>query len=168
MNRKSFIQHGMIGAGGLLATPLLFSQNNTNKNTDPLPAEKVKEFVVAGHNNGDKVKSLLLEFPTILYATWDWGNGDFETALEGAGHVGNKEVAEYLISIGARTNIFVLSMLGKTELVKSWIETYPGLLEARGPHGFTLLHHAQKGGSEAAELVAYFQNKGLRETRLPL
>ena len=69
---------------------------------DPLPAEKVKEFVSAGHNNLEKVKSLLLELPTLLYATWDLGGGDFETALEGAGHVGNKDIANHLIKSGAR------------------------------------------------------------------
>ena len=47
---------------------------------DPLPPEKVKNFVIAGHSNFDKVKSMLAEMPTLLYATWDWGNGDFETA----------------------------------------------------------------------------------------
>jgi hypothetical protein len=38
--------------------------------------------VAAGHNNLDKVKSLLLEFPTLLYATWDLDGSDFETGLE--------------------------------------------------------------------------------------
>jgi hypothetical protein len=50
---------------------------------------------------------MLAELPTLLYATWDWGNGDFETALEGAGHVGNKEIANYLI--GLEQNQFVFN-----------------------------------------------------------
>jgi hypothetical protein len=41
------------------------------------------------------VKTLLQEFPTLLYATWDWGGGDFETALEGPGRVGTKEIASH-------------------------------------------------------------------------
>ena len=135
---------------------------------DPLPLEKVKEFVSAGHNNLDKVKSLLIEFPTLLYATWDWGGGDFETGLEGAGHVGNKEIANFLIGQGARTNLFVLTMLGKTQIVKSYLETYPEYLNARGPHGFTFLHHAQRGGEDAKELLDYLQAKGLKETRSKL
>jgi len=134
----------------------------------PLPAEKVKEFVAAGHNNLKKVKALLAEFPTLIYATWDLGGGDFETALEGAGHVGTKDVANYLIEQGARTNLFVLTMLGKTQIVKAYIETYPAYLTARGPHGFTLLHHANRGGEEAKELVAYLQSKGLTETKMKL
>jgi len=96
------------------------------------------------------------------------GGGDFETALEGAGHVGTKDVANYLIEQGARTNLFVLTMLGKTQIVKAYIETYPAYLTARGPHGFTLLHHANPGGEEANELVAYLHSKGLTETKMKL
>lgn len=173
MQRKFFLQHIAIGTGGLITMPLLLNGQTAPaaKNplaTDPLPAEKVKEFVSAGHNNLDKVKSLLLEFPTLLYATWDWGAGDFETGLEGAGHVGNKDIANYLIGQGARTNLFVLTMLGKTEIVKAYLETYPDYLNARGPHGFTLLHHAQKGGDAAKELMDYLQLKGLKETKSKL
>ena len=167
MDRKFFLKQVVIGAGGIIATPYLSSSKN-NLPVDPLPAEKVKEFVIAGHGNFDKVKSLLAELPQLLYATWDWGGGDFETGLEGAGHVGNKEIANHLIGLGARTNIFVLTMLGKTTLVKPFLETYPGFINARGPHGLTLLHHAEKGGDDAKELLEYIQSKGLTEGKKPL
>ena len=111
---------------------------------------------------------MLLELPSLLYATWDWGGGDFETALEGAGHVGNKEIANFLIDTGARTNLFVLTMLGKTQIVKAYLETWPGYLNARGPHGLTLLHHAQKGGEDAKELLDYLQTRELKETKMKL
>ncbi|MBC7950008.1 MAG: ankyrin repeat domain-containing protein [Chitinophagaceae bacterium] len=133
-----------------------------------MPDEKVKEFVSAGHNNLEKVKTLLVEFPTLIYASWDLGGGDFETALEGAGHVGDKEIANYLINAGSRTNLFVLTMLGKTSLVKPFLEAFPAYLTARGPHGFTLLHHAQRGKEDARELLEYLQSKGLKETKVAL
>ncbi|MBP6687477.1 MAG: hypothetical protein KA160_06430 [Lacibacter sp.] len=171
MNRKSFLQNITIGSG-IIAIPSIILAQETKPmqqvKADPLPAEKVKDFVSAGHNNLDKVKQLLAEFPTLIYATWDLGGGDFETGLEGAGHVGNKEIANYLIEKGARTNLFVLTMLGKTQIVKAYIETWPTYLYARGPHGFTLLHHANRGGEEAKELVEYLQSKGLKETRAKL
>src|SRR6187549_2876631 len=113
MNRRIFLQRLAIGTGGLVAAPYFLSgQTPTTaqpQKADPLPAEKVKEFVGAGHNNLERVKQLLLEFPTLLYATWDWGGGDFETAIEGAEHVGNKEIANYLIAQGARANMFVMT-----------------------------------------------------------
>jgi len=171
MDRKTFLQQVTIGTGALITVPFLITGQTTPAKptlADPLPAEKVKEFVTAGHSNLEKVKSLLQEFPTLLYATWDWGGGDFETAIEGAGHVGNKEIANYLIGAGARTNLFVLTMLGKTAIVKTYLETFPGYLNARGPHGFTFLHHAQRGGEDAKELLEYIQSKGLKETKMTL
>ncbi|MEO6719206.1 MAG: hypothetical protein ABIN67_02530 [Ferruginibacter sp.] len=177
MNRKNFIQRAAFNTSAIVFAPWIVTEKYPDKHRvrsnsptapDPLPAEKVKEFVIAGHGNFDKVKQLLIESPSLLYATWDWGAGDFETALEGAGHVGNKEIANYLIGLGARTNLFVLTMLGKTAIVTSYLEAYPGYLMAKGPHGFTLLHHAQKGGEEAKELLAYLQSKGLKETKVNL
>lgn len=177
MDRKNFIHQAAFNTGAIVFAPWIVTEkysgnlrvrSNGRGVPDPLPAEQVKEFVVAGHGNFDKVKQLLGESPPLLYATWDWGGGDFETALEGAGHVGNKEIANYLISLGARTNLFVLTMLGKTAIVKSYLETYPGYLRAKGPHGFTLLHHAQKGGDDATELLVYLQSKGLKETKVKL
>jgi len=168
MNRKKFLQKITIGAGGIIVAPHFITAQTKTPKGDPLPSDKVKEFVGAGHNNLARVKEMLVEMPTLLYATWDWGIGDFETALEGAGHVGNKEIANHLISLGARTNLFVLTMLGKTNIVKTYLEAFPEYLKARGPHGFTFLHHAQRGGEEAKELLEYFENKGLKETKTAL
>ena len=169
MNRKNFLWKTAWAAGSITTMPYWLSGKETKlTKADPLSAEKVKNFVIAGHNDLEKVKLLLHEFPTLLYATWDWGGGDFETAIEGAGHMGNKEIANYLIEIGARTNLFVLTMLGKTQIVKSFLETYPDFINAKGPHGFTLLHHALQGGDDAKELLNYLREKGLKETKLKL
>jgi hypothetical protein len=165
MKRKAFLQQFTIGASGLLLPALSIGQTQT---PEPLAAAAVKDFVIAGHGKFDKVKEMFAESPTLLYATYDWGKGDFETALEGAGHVGNKEIANWLIQQGARTNLFVLTMLGKTAIVKSFLEAFPGYLNAKGPHGLTLLHHANKGGEDAKELLEYLKGKGMTETRISL
>ena len=47
-------------------------------------------------------------------------------------------------------------------------QTTPEYLKVRGPHGFTFLHHAQRGGEDAKELLEYLQGKGLKETKVPL
>jgi len=167
MNRKKFLQRIGIGTATIITVPqAVLGRSNTI--IDPLPADKVKEFVIVGHGNLVRVKEMLAELPALLYATWDWGGGDFETALEGAGHMGNKEIANFLIETGARTNLFVLTMLGKTQIVKSFLENYPVFINARGPHGFTLLHHAQRGGDDSKELLDYVQSKGLKETKVAL
>ena len=54
-------------------------------------------------------------------------------------------------------------MLGETEIVKNMLMKYPQLLNGKGPHGFTLLHHASKGGDDARELLDFFKEKGLTD-----
>ncbi len=165
MNRKNFITNFTAAGAAMALSPMnVFSQ--TGKAEEPYSTTIVKEFVGAGHNNLPKVKELLAEYPNLLYCRYDHGNGDFEEAIEGAGHVGDKEIANYLIAQGARPNIFVLTMLGETAIVKSILEKYPTLLHAKGAHGFTLLHHANRGNQEG--LADYFKSKGLTETRIKL
>lgn len=166
MNRKKFLINGSAGVTAFVLDPL----RSFSRTADPEPykTETVKEFVIAGHGKLDRVKEMLIEYPNLLYCRYDWGNGDFEEAIEGAGHVGNKEIARYLIENGARPNIYVLTMLGETAIVKSIIDRYPSLLNGKGPHGFTLLHHATKGGEDSKELLEYFKEKGLKEMQVKI
>ena len=163
MNRKSFIKNNLLALGGLSVFPLPAGRSSQN---EKLSASMVKEFVSAGHRDLNKVKELLGEEPNLLYASHDWGGGDFEEAIEGAGHVGNVEIANFLINQGARPNIFVMAMLGKTDLVKSTLETFPALIYSKGAHGFTLLHHAMI--SKQTELIEYLKEQGLSEKQIPL
>ena len=167
MNRKKFLAWSL-GAGAAVASQPFQTFAYTGNEAEPYKAEIVKEFVIAGHGKFDRVKEMLLEFPNLLYCRYDWGNGDFEEALEGAGHVGNKEIATFLIDKGARPNIFVLTMLGETAIVKSIIEKYPALLNSKGPHGFTMLHHAKKGGEGSKELYGYLEEKGLKDLQIKI
>jgi hypothetical protein len=164
MERKKFL---MQMAGGTAAMVLMNNRIlgtiNTPQEPPPLPIPLVKEFVIAGHGNFAKVQDMLKENPNLIYTKFDWGNGDYEAAIEGAGHVGNKEIANYLLDAGSRVTLYILTMLGKTDLVKPVLETYPKLTFAKGPHGFTLLHHAKVGGKDGEELYAYLQEKGLKE-----
>lgn len=102
--------------------------------------------------------------PLLLHASWDWGGGDFESGIEAAGHVGNKEIATYLLSKGARYNVYLACMLGHADTVKQILTFNAGLLNSKGPHGFTMLHHAQKGGESSKEVVSYLQSLGATET----
>jgi len=167
MKRKEFLRYSAGSFVGMLYAPT-FLKGHKTENTEPYEPAIVKEFVGAGHNNLAKVKEMLGSYPNIIYAAYDWGNGDFETALEGAGHVGDKEIANFLIEKGARTNIFILTMLGKTDLVKPVLEEWPALINSSGAHGFTLLHHAQRGGAEAEPLLNYLLERGLRETKFSM
>ena len=100
--------------------------------------------------------------PSLLHATWDWGEGDFETALGACSHTGNKKVANYLLEKGAIINIFTAAMLGDLQLVKAIIDRYPGQLHAKGPHNLSLMHHAKKGQEDALAVVEYLESKGVK------
>ncbi len=164
MNRKAFITNSLAGITLASITPGFMYSKSIQE--EPLDHKLVKEFVSAGHKDLNMVKEMLSEYPNLIYSSYDWGNGDFEEAIEGAGHVGHKEIAEYLISQGARVNLFVLTMLGKIELVQPVLETYPKLIFAKGPHGFTLLHHAKVGGQDS--FYGYLKSKGLDKTHIKI
>lgn len=168
MNRRHFIATSSLSLP-LIGSSALFAQDMM-KPAKPaqLPPDLVKEFVRVGHNNLQEVQRMLKEQPGLLNASWDVGGGDFETALEGAGHVGDREIAEYLIGQGARANVFVLTMLGHTAIVKGLLAFHPQLLRSKGPHGLTLLHHATRGGEPAKELLEHLQGLGLTELKLAM
>lgn len=134
----------------------------------PLERSLVQEFVGAGHRDMHKVRELLEVHPTLLNAAHDWGRGDFETVLGAAQHVGYKELVTFLISKGAQTNIFTACLFGHLEIVKTILVNFPGTLHAKGPHGFTLLHHALEGGEDAMEVKAYLESLGAAERKIPL
>jgi len=114
-----------------------------------LVADLVRQFVIAGHGNLEMVKEMLAQQPALINATWDWGSGDWETALGGASHMGNKPIAEYLLAHGARMDVFCATMLGKTEIVKAFLADDPKVVDLKGPHGIPLVRHAQAGKQDA-------------------
>jgi hypothetical protein len=129
-----------------------------NEKPPALDPERVKEFVIAGHGNLERIKEMLAEQPELLRCAWNWGGGDWETPLNGASHVGSRAVALYLLEQGAPIDIFAAAMLGKLALVKAILADQPSAKDAPGAHGIPLLVHAERGGEEAAEVVAYLQS----------
>ena len=127
------------------------------KRPPPLAPELVKEFVFAAHSDLAKTQAMLSAQPGLLTATWDWGGGDFETALGGASHMGRRDIANYLLDSGARPDIFVLAMLGDLAAVQAILAARPEVLKCPGPHGISLLDHARKGGAEAAAVEDFLQ-----------
>ncbi|MFY9823445.1 MAG: ankyrin repeat domain-containing protein [Thermoanaerobaculia bacterium] len=144
------------GTSALLAQPQAAppappqpSQSKIPDRGPRLDADLVREFVIAGHHDLEKVKAMLAQQPALINATWDWGAGDWETALGGASHMGNKPIAEYLLAHGARMDVFCATMLGKTAIVKAFLADDPKVVDLKGPHGIPLLRHAQAGKQDA-------------------
>jgi hypothetical protein len=164
-HRRSFIRNTMVLLASAAALPALgrgfiFPQNSNGRFTGidekkpPILGEMVSEFVRVSHGNFDRLKELLEKEPMLVNASWDWGGGDFETALGAASHMGNQEIATYLLERGARADIFYAAMSGMKDLVKSFVAADPGAVSSAGPHRLTVLYHvAISGDTGMADIV---------------
>ena len=117
----------------------------------------VMEFVGNAHGDLARVKELLAQEPALANAAWDWGGGDWETGLGAAAHMGRRDIALFLLSQGARIDLFAAAMLGKLEIVSATLDAFPEALHTPGPHGIPLLAHAQAGSTEAATVLEFLQ-----------
>jgi hypothetical protein len=117
-----------------------------------------REVVGASHGNLNRVKELVSARPALARAVWDWGYGDWETALGAASHVGHAEIARVLLAAGAHPTIFSAAMLGDLAVVKAFVAASPGVQRTRGPHGISLLAHARAGQSD--HVVRYLEALG--------
>lgn len=122
--------------------------------------EQVREFVIEGHGNLEKVKQMLAQHPELLNAANEWKEGDRETAIQAAAHVGNRVVAEYLLANGAPLDICTVSMLGRKIEVERMLAGDPALIRAAGAHGIPLLTHAALSGN--VELMQMLVDRGAR------
>jgi len=124
------------------------------------PPELVHEMVTVSHFSMQRVRELVEARPTLAKAVWDWGFGDWESALGAASHVGNREIADYLILHGARPSLFSAAMLGQLGVVKAFIAAQPGAQKIPGPHSIPLLAHARAGGAAAEPVLRYLESLG--------
>lgn len=124
---------------------------------DPALVERV---VALSHVDLDGVRELVETRPELAKAQWDWGYGDWESALGAASHTGRREIAELLLRHGARPTLFSAAMLGQLEVVRAFVAASPGIQSTPGPHGIPLLAHARAGGEPAAPVAAYLEEVG--------
>ncbi|HEU5368114.1 MAG TPA: ankyrin repeat domain-containing protein [Ktedonobacterales bacterium] len=118
----------------------------------------VHEFVLQAHGDLSRVNALLDQEPRLINAAWDWGGGDWETALGAAAHMGRKDIAQALLARGARLDVFAAAMLGKLEIIQAVLAAFPDALHVPGPHGIPLVQHARVGGEEAAPVTAFLES----------
>lgn len=154
LSRKAFLLRGTLAAAAAFTAPRLLAQSPSPAPRIPdrgpqIEPERIKEFVGAGHGNLERVKEMLAAQPSIVNATWDWGGGDFETALGGASHMGRPDIAQELLAAGARLDLFAAAMLGKLEIVRAAVAAFPAIVNVPGPHKIPLIAHAEKGGATA-------------------
>jgi ankyrin repeat protein len=120
--------------------------------------EQLRAFVIAGHGDLQKVKAMLAECPELLNAAYEWNENDRETAIQGAAHVGNVAIAEYLLAQGAPLEICTAAMLGHTDDVARFLRQDPTNIHTVGAHGIPLLTHAALSGN--LELIQMLTQHG--------
>lgn len=118
----------------------------------------LQDFVIYAHSDLEMTKKLVDKEPMLINGFMDWGAGDWESGLGGASHMGRHDIVAFLLSRGARIDIFTATMMGQIEAVKAFLKLEPKLIDSRGPHGFTLHFHAQLAGKKADEMVDFLQS----------
>lgn len=136
-----------IGAA-LSAAAALTAQQNT-ETQPPLAADLVKEIVGKAHTDLKAVRELLQRERRLANASWDWGAGDYETALNAAAHMGRRDIAELCIENGARLDAPAIFMLGLEAPAKALLAAFPAIHKTPGAHGIPVLSHAILGKSPA-------------------
>lgn len=169
-SRRAFLAASALGAGALAlpiaalaeekstAAPKAPDTTKAAPKPPPLAPQLVREFVGAAHGNLDRTREMLGNDPGLLNATWDWKAGDFEMAIGGAGHMGRRDIALFLIEQGARMDLFVAAMLGELGIVRAYLDAHPAMLHSKGPHGISLVAHAKAGGEKAAAVLAHLES----------
>lgn len=125
--------------------------------------EKVQAIVGQAHRSLEAVTKLVEEYPLLANACWDWGGGDFETALQAAAHTGGRDIAEFLLAHNARPDLYAHGMLGDLDAIKTAFALNPRVHEVPGPHGFTLLHCVATGGERAKSVYDWMIAQGVPE-----
>ena len=168
VTRKRFLRYGLMATAAAFGGTRLFAQPTAPPAAPGAPpvipdrgpqieGGLIKQFVVAGHANLDKVKEMLSAQPALINATWDWGSGDFETALGGASHMGRPDIARFLLENNARMDLFAAAMLGRLDIIKAAVAAFPNILRVPGPHKIPLIAHAEKGGADAVAVVEFLR-----------
>ena len=179
LSRRSLLRMASIGfpvattklSAALPGTETSLPENDRMIVSDIFPAhppELVREMVTVAHFDLERVKKLLEARPSLARAAWDWGFGDWETALGAASHMGNRAIAGYLISQGAPPTLFSAAMLGQLETVKAFLTAEPGVQRVRGPHSISLLAHARMGGETARPVFDLLKSLPDTDTEPPV
>ena len=119
----------------------------------------IEEFVGKAHNDLDRVKALIVDEPTLANSSFAWGGTDWETALGAASHTGRKDIAEFLLNNGAHMDIFAAAMLGHLDVVRAIMLQQPNALSTPGPHGISLIAHAEAGGESATDVLEFLKSQ---------
>jgi ankyrin repeat protein len=116
--------------------------------------ELVQSVVLNAHGNFAKVRELIEQDPSLLNVNAPWT----ETPIQAASHMGNRQIAEWLIESGAPVDVFTAIMLGRRDEVERFLDAEPALVRARGVHDMPILLFAAVGNQP--EIAALLVERG--------
>ena len=99
--RRTFLTSDFARAPGVGSAPGSVAPGGIDIPSPTFPAhdpDVAREMVSVSHGNVARVRELLAGRPALANASWDWGYGDWESALGAASHVGNQEIARLLLA----------------------------------------------------------------------
>jgi ankyrin repeat protein len=108
--------------------------------------DAIRDVVLSAHGNFAKVKEMIEADPRLLNVSAPWE----ETPLQAASHMGNRQIAEWLLERGASLDVFAAAMLGRTDDVARFLDQEPELVRQRGVHGMPILFFPAAAGQRAA------------------
>jgi hypothetical protein len=155
-------RRGALAIGAFGAAAIALPARRAKARPEPYPVtapDLAREMVGASHAQLDRVRGLLSEDAGLAKASWDWGFGDWETALGAASHTGRVDIVEVLLAHGARPDVFTFAVLDRVDAVRAIVESVPHARALTGPHGISLASHAAAGGAD--RVSAYLAEAGL-------
>jgi len=157
MNHRRQFLSGCVAVGVFPSAAGIVSQD---KSPARLNSKSVDLFVAKSHGDIETIMSMLKKEPAYANCARDWGDGDWETGLGAASHVGRREIAMLLLDSGARLDAFAAAMLGMKGVVSEMLKIRPKLHAVPGPHNISMLCHAIYGKKDADEVFELLLNSG--------
>lgn len=116
------------------------------------------QFIIECHFDLDAVRRKAAQTPALVHAFNAQMN---ESALGAAGHMGRRDIAEFLLEQGAEMELATAAMLGRTDLVAEALAQDPAKANSGGAHGIPLAFHAAMSGD--VELLEMLWHAGAQE-----
>ena len=120
--------------------------------------QEANDFIIQCHFNLDAVKRKLESEPGLAKA---YNPETIESALGAAGHVGNEDIAKYLLAHGAKPELAASAMLGQRDVVEAAIKKDPELAKSGGAHNIPLAFHVALSGD--VEMMQLLWDAGAQE-----
>lgn len=123
--------------------------------TPTFPHDEIEELVLAAHRDLETVEEIIEENPSYVNIPHEWGDGDTESAIQAAAHVGRRDIAEYLLENAGEYEIEVAAMMGDEAEVEAQLDALPELADRRAAHDIHVLAHAAIHGEVGVAELLY-------------